>query len=88
MQVNEEGNQLKNLKLEITFKPMEELEDKSPILKKRSVNYMADYVIWVQTFTPKLEHSKVYRNARIAFAKNIEKFSEKQAKNPEKKLKR
>ena len=60
---------------EIIVEPIKGFEDKSHLLIARSLNDMVDVVVWVQALNPTLESKKVYRNARIACAENIEKIS-------------
>ena len=62
---------------------MKEFEDKSHLLTARSQNDMVDDVVWVRVLNPTLEPKKVYKNARIAFAENIEKISRVQQNNPD-----
>ena len=68
---------------EIIVEPMKEFEDKSHLLKARSLNDMVDDVVWVRVLSPTLEPMKVYKNSRIACAENIEKISRVQQCNPD-----
>ena len=62
---------------------MKEIEDKSHLLIARSLNDMVDDVVWVRVLNPTLEPKKVWKNARIACAENIEKISRVQQNNPD-----
>ena len=42
---------------------------------------MVDDVVWARALNPTLESKKVYKNARIACAENIEKISRVQQNN-------
>ena len=44
---------------------------------------MVDNVVWVEFLNPTLETKKVYKNARIACAENVEKNSRVQQNNPD-----
>ena len=81
--IDEEGNITQQT--EIIVEPMKEFEDKSHLLIARSLNEMVDDVVWVRVLNPKLEPKKVYRNARIECAENIEKISRVQQNNPDNK---
>ena len=52
---------------------MKKFEDKSQLIIARSLNDLADDVVWVRVLKPTLEPKKIYKNARIASAENIEK---------------
>ena len=62
---------------------MKEFEDKSHLLIVRSLKDMVDDVVWVQFLEPTLKPKKVYKNARIALAENVEKISRVQQNNPD-----
>ena len=79
--IDEEGNITQQT--EIIVEPMKEFEDKSQLLIARSLNEMVDDVVWVRVLNPTLEPNKVYKNARIACAENIEKISRVQQNNPD-----
>ena len=72
---------------EILVEPMKDFEDKSELLLARSLNDMVDDVEWVRVLNPTLEPKKVYKNARIACAENIENISRIQQNNPDKNTK-
>ena len=67
---------------------MKEFEDKSHLLIARSLNDMVVDVVWIRVLNPTLEPKKVYKNARIAGAENIEKISRVQQHNPDNNKKR
>ena len=68
---------------------MQEFEDNSQLLLARSsLNDMVDDVEWVRFLNPTLEPKKVYKNAKIACAENIENNSRIQQNNPDKNTKR
>ena len=69
---------------EIIVEPMKEFEDKSQLLVARSLNDMVVDVLWVRVLIFTLELKKIYKNARIACAENIEKISRIQQNNPDK----
>ena len=79
--IDEEGNITQQT--EIIVEHMKEFEDKSQLLIARSLNEMVDDVVWVRVLNPTLEPNKVYKNARIACAENIEKISRVQQNNPD-----
>ena len=79
--IDEEGNITQQT--EIIVEPLQEFEDKSHLLIARSLNDMVDDVVWVRVLNPTLEPKKVYKNARIACAENIEKISRVQQNNPD-----
>ena len=77
--IDEEGNITQQT--EIVVEPMKEIEDKSHLSIARSLNDMVDDVVLVRVLNPKLEPKKVYKNASIACAENIEKISRIQQNN-------
>ena len=79
--IDEEGNITQQTG--IIVEPMNEFEDKSHLLIARLLNDMVDDVVWVRVLNPTLEPKKVYKNARIACAENIEKISRVQQNNPD-----
>ena len=79
--IDEEGNITQQT--EIIVEPMKEFEDKSHLLTARSLNDMVDDVVWVRVLNPTLEPKKVYKNARIAGAENIEKILRVKQNNPD-----
>ena len=79
--IDEEGNITQQTK--IIVEPMKEFEDKSHLLIARSLKDMVDDVVWVRVLNPTLEPKEVYKNARIACAENIEKFSRVQQNSPD-----
>ena len=72
--IDEEGNITQQT--EIIVDPTKGFEDKSHLSIARSLNDMVDDVVWVRALNPTLESKKVYKNARIACAENIDKFQE------------
>ena len=79
--IDEEGNITQQTKTIV--EPMKGFEDKSHLLIARSLNDMVDDVVWVRALNPTIEPKKVYKNARIACAENIEKISRVQQNNPD-----
>ena len=79
--IDEEGNITQQT--EIIVEPMKDFEDKSHFLLAKSLNDTVDDVVWVRVLNPTLEPKKVYKNARIACAENIEKISRVQQNNPD-----
>ena len=77
--IDKEGNITQQT--EFIIEPMKEFEDKSHLLTARPLNDMVDEVVWVQVLSPTLKPNKVYKNARIACAENIEKISRVQQYN-------
>ena len=78
---DEEGNITQQSK--IIVESMKEFEDKSHLLKARSLNDMVDDVVWVRVLSPTLEPKRIYKNARTACAENISKISRVQQNNPD-----
>ena len=78
--IDEKGNITQQT--EIIVEPMKEFEDKSHLLIARLLNDMIDDV-WVRVLNPTLEPKKVYKNATIACAENIDKNSRVQQNNPD-----
>ena len=72
---------------EIIVEPMKEFEDKSHLLVVRSLNDMAVDVLWVRVLNLILEPKKIYKNARIACAENVEKISRIQQNNSDRNTK-
>ena len=68
---------------EIIVEPMKKFEDKSHLIIAISLNDMVDDVVWVRVLIPTLEPMKVYKNARISCAENVEKISGVHQNNPD-----
>ena len=64
----------KHNKQKFLVRRVKDFEDKSRLILPRSLSDKVDDDVWVRVLNPTLEQKKVYKNARIACAENIEKF--------------